>query len=94
MNDIDGISLIYPNPSRGIANIEIQANSKSLVDITIYNLRGQTIRRMKASEISKGRSTIVWNGKTDDGRAVAKGIYFCKINSGNYALTKKMIVVE
>lgn len=85
---------IYPNPSRGNANIEIQASSKSLVDITIYNLRGQTIRRIKASEISKGRSTIVWDGKTDDGRAVAKGIYFCKINSPNYTLTKKMIVVE
>lgn len=85
---------IYPNPSRGNANIEIQASAKSLVDITIYNLRGQTIRRIKASEISKGRSTIVWDGKTDDGRAVAKGIYFCKINSGNYTLTKKMIVVE
>ena len=85
---------IYPNPSRGNANIEIQASSKSLVDITIYNLRGQTIRRIKASGISIGRSTIVWDGKTDDGRAVAKGIYFCKINSGNYTLTKKMIVVD
>lgn len=85
---------IYPNPSRGNANIEIQASSKSLVDITIYNLRGQTIRRIMASEISKGHSTIVWDGKTDDGRAVAKGIYFCKIKSPNYALTKKMIVIE
>lgn len=85
---------IYPNPMQRSANIEIQAFTKSSADITIYNLKGQIVRKMDASELSKGRPTFVWDGKTDDGRNVAQGVYFCKIKALDYTLTKKIVAVR
>jgi len=87
-------AMIYPNPMRGNTSIEIKSNAKSSVEICIYNLKGQLVRNIESSELAKGNTTFVWNGKTNDGRAVSQGIYFCKIKSPNNVLTKKLIVIE
>ena len=85
---------IYPNPMHGITNIEIQATAKSAVDVSIFNLKGQLVKELVSSEISKGNNTFIWDGKANDGRPVAKGIYFCRIISPNNLLTKKLIVLD
>jgi flagellar hook assembly protein FlgD len=66
----------------------------SLVEICIYNLKGQMVRNIESSELAKGKTSFVWDGKTDDGRAVSQGIYICKIKSPNNVLTKKLIVIK
>ncbi len=85
---------IYPNPMRSNTIIEINASAKSAVEISIYNLKGQLVKTINSSEISKGNTTFVWNGRTDDGRPVAQGIYFCRIKSPNNLLTKKLVVLD
>ncbi len=86
--------MIYPNPMRGNTNIEIKSNAKSAVEICIYNLKGQMVRNIESSELAKGKTSFVWDGKTDDGRTVSQGIYICKIKSPNNVLTKKLIVIK
>lgn len=87
-------AMIYPNPMRGNTSIEIYATAKSAVEISIYNIKGQLVKTINSSEVSKGKTSLVWNGKTDDGRLVAQGIYFCRIKSPNNLLTKKLIVLD
>lgn len=87
-------AMIYPNPMRGNTNIEIKARAKSVVEIGIYNLKGQLVRNINSIEISKGNTSIIWDGRSDDGRSVAKGIYFCRIKSPNNTLTKKLVVLD
>lgn len=85
---------IYPNPMRSNTIIEINASAKSAVEISIYNLKGQLVKTINSTEISKGNTSFIWNGKTDDGKQVAQGIYFCRIKSPNNLLTKKLIVLN
>ncbi|OQB32185.1 MAG: flagellar basal body rod modification protein [Bacteroidetes bacterium ADurb.Bin174] len=87
-------AMIYPNPMRSNTIIEINASAKSVVEISIYNLKGQLVKTISSTEISKGNTSFIWNGKTDDGRQVAQGLYFCRIKSPNNLLTKKLIVLE
>lgn len=87
-------AMIYPNPMRGNTNIEIKASAKSNVEISIYNLKGQLIKSISSTEISKGNTSFIWNGSTDDGRPVAQGIYFCRIKSPKNLLTMKLIVLD
>jgi hypothetical protein len=87
-------AMLYPNPMRGTTNIEIKATAKSSVEINIYNLKGQLVKTISSTEISKGKTSFIWNGRTDDGRPVAQGIYFCRIKSPNNLLTKKLVVLE
>lgn len=87
-------AMIYPNPMRGNTNIEVNTTAKSVVDISIYNLKGQLVRKINSAEIVKGNTSFIWNGLADDGKPVAQGIYFCRIKSQNYLLTKKLIVLD
>ena len=66
----------------------------SAVEISIYNLKGQLVKTLNTTEISKGNTSFIWDGKTDDGRQVAQGIYFCRIKYPNNLLTKKLIVLN
>lgn len=85
---------VYPNPFKGSTNIEIKSSTKSTAIITIYNLRGQLVKKMEALEISKGNNSFVWNSKNDNGELVAQGLYYCKIELPNQTLTKKITILR
>lgn len=84
---------IYPNPVRSSAEIKISSNDNQTKSIEIFNVKGQKINQI-VSDNKSDHQTIRWNGKDSKGNAVANGIYFFKIQSGQQTLTKKAIVVK
>lgn len=84
---------LYPNPAHSLVNIEIKSTMDYPVDICIYNVRGQLIRTLSNVQISKGKTTVEWNGKMADGTRVLPGLYFCSIKNKNNVLTRKRIII-
>ena len=41
-----------------------------------------------------GIYSINWDGKDEKGRKVSNGVYFYRINSGEFDATKKMVVIK
>ena len=41
-----------------------------------------------------GEYEVVWDGKDDEGKDVASGIYFCKLTTGSYQKTRKMVLLR
>jgi flagellar hook assembly protein FlgD len=41
-----------------------------------------------------GTYEVKWDGKDDQGKEVASGIYFCKLVVGEQNQTKKMILIK
>jgi len=80
---------VYPNPTRGNLHIEIK-NSAAPSLVKIYNLKGQLVREMT---ILPGTKTI-WDGKDKSGNALGSGIYFCKMKSGSYKQTEKLVILK
>jgi len=67
----------YPNPFNPETTIcfYLPQNSDKL-DLMIYNLKGQRVGTLiRDTAFPKGESSIVWNGKDDQGRAVSSGVY-------------------
>jgi flagellar hook assembly protein FlgD len=62
--------------------------------LTIYNLKGQHIKRLVNEELPSGMHNVVWNGKDEKGRNVASGVYFYRLQSGNYQATQKMLLMK
>ena len=72
INNEFGITSIYPNPTSNLLNITY--NSNEAVDISIVNVLGQEIVRIKATNNSKGiQYTQI------DLSSIDKGIYFIRL---------------
>jgi hypothetical protein len=87
-----------PNPFSSRTTISfILASYEHLNEYTlsIYNIHGQLIKTFYGRENNFWVKTdIVWDGKDEDGKKVAPGVYFYKLEYGQDAVTKKMILVR
>ena len=64
------------------------------VELAVYNLVGQRVRTLVAEIRQAGRFRITWDSRDDLGRDVSSGVYFYKIEAGEFQDVKKMILVR
>nr|MBN2276665.1 T9SS type A sorting domain-containing protein [candidate division Zixibacteria bacterium] len=84
----------YPNPFNPNTNIQFAVPKKSHVNISIYNILGQKIAGLVDDEYAPGYYVTDWNGTSENGTAVASGIYFYKIEADNFKSTKKLMLLR
>jgi hypothetical protein len=83
----------YPNPFNATTEIRFETPKTSLVELTIYNIMGQTIRSFE-EYYPPGSHIIDWDGRNTSGTAVASGVYFYRLTAGEYRDTKKMLLLK
>ena len=69
----------YPNPYKPNTTIEYSIPKKGKVGISIYNIKGQKIKTLINNSLEQGKNSVTWNGKDENNRSVASGIYFYKL---------------
>ena len=79
----------YPNPSSGRVSFGYQLPKTSNVSLTIYNIAGQAVKRFDLGTKPAGRHTIDWNGTQ-----AAAGVYFYRLQAGDFSSTKKLMIVR
>ncbi len=83
-----------PNPFNQSTAISYQLAAAGRVTIALYNVAGQKIRTLADRDQAPGRYTLRWDGKDDGGRAVAAGIYVCRLAAPGAAHVRKLTVVR
>jgi hypothetical protein len=71
----------YPNPGNPGSTIEYALHAPSHVKLEIYNMLGQRVRTLVDEEKPAGKTSITWDGKNDEGLAVASGVYIVKLHA-------------
>nr|HPM03986.1 FlgD immunoglobulin-like domain containing protein [Candidatus Cloacimonadota bacterium] len=84
----------YPNPFNPVTNISFSLKENSPVTIDIYNVKGQLVKQLVNEAMQAGNHTVVWNGKDQNNKSVSSGVYFYRMQSKNYAGTKKMLLMK
>jgi flagellar hook assembly protein FlgD len=65
------------------------------VDLVVYDTAGRVVRTLVAAEnVAAGRHEVVWNGRDDDGRPTASGVYFCRLVAGGYSETRRITLIR
>ena len=96
-NDVILVSALegnYPNPFNPETTIAFSTKESGQVSLDIYNIKGQKVRTLINDHRDAGSHKIVWNGKDDNGKSVASGVFFYRMKSGKYSSTKKMILMK
>ena len=89
----------YPNPFNPETWIPFQLSQDQRSGLSIYDVQGQPIRQLELGMVMAGRyvtsgQAAYWDGKTEEGEAVASGTYFYQIRAGDYLETKKMVILK
>lgn len=84
----------YPNPFNPTTTIQYALPKGSKVELKIYNILGQVVRKLVDEEKPAGFHQTIWDGRDETGRPVSTGIYLYQIRAGDFVQTKKMQLVK
>ncbi len=89
-----GLSQNYPNPFNPTTKIEFTLAKSGFVTLQIYDVLGRKVRTLVSEDLSSGYKSVLWDGKNDDGKDVASGVYFYQLKVGAFSEPKKMLLLK
>jgi tetratricopeptide (TPR) repeat protein len=84
----------YPNPFNAQTCIQYQLPKATKVFLAIYNVLGQRVNVLADDLRPAGRYRVIWDGRDSRGLEVASGIYFARLQAGEFSVTKKMVLIR
>ncbi len=82
IDKLGGFKSISPNPFNPMTTIKFVVNKDNLVQINVYNIRGEKVRTLIQDQRPANEYTVVWDGTDDAGKGVASGSYFARLRIG------------
>ncbi len=80
----------YPNPSNPEVRIEFSLPNKTIINLEIYNVKGQRIKNIVNNQLLReGVHSFIWNAKY-----VASGVYFFKLSTKFGNFNQKLTIIK
>jgi hypothetical protein len=79
----------YPNPFNPSTRISYQIPNAGHVTLKVYDVLGREVSTLINNEQSAGSHEVIFNASK-----LGSGIYFCRLQSGNYISVKKMVLMK
>ena len=79
----------YPNPFNPTTSIEFTLAKTGQTTIKIYNVMGQLVSTLVDQKMKAGKHKVIF-----EGRSFASGLYFFKIESGEFTKVRKMMLMK
>jgi len=83
------ISQNYPNPFNATTAIQYNLPEQSQVIINIYDILGRKVQTLVNKQQPTGYHQVIWNANDK-----TSGMYFYKIQAGEYSEAKKMVLLK
>jgi len=85
--------LCQPNPFRERLSIHYYLKEAAPVSISIYNTKGQLVKRLMHQTKSAGQQQAEWDARNDYGLTVSGGIYLVRLESqGRISVSKTVLL--
>jgi len=79
----------YPNPFNPSTTISFALPEASDVKLTVFNVKGQVVATLVDGFRQAANYEVVW-----DASGVASGLYFYKLEAGDFSSVKKMVLMK
>lgn len=84
----------YPNPFNPTTTISYEMPVSGSVKITVFDAMGREVRRLVNQMQPAGSHTVEWNGKAANGNRVESGVYYYRLETGNFRETRQMTLTQ
>lgn len=79
----------YPNPFNPYTKIKFDIAHQSFTKVFIYDILGREVTTLVNEELRPGSYEVEWNCSDNP-----SGVYFYKLTSGDFSMTKRMVLVK
>ena len=84
-----GLSQNYPNPFNPSTVISYQVPVQAAVEISVFNSIGEKVATLVNEVKEPGYYEVTWNAQS-----MTSGVYFFRINAGEFTAVKKMLLMK
>ncbi|NQV40810.1 MAG: DUF5123 domain-containing protein [Candidatus Marinimicrobia bacterium] len=87
--DVYALNQNYPNPFNPSTTISFDLIETADTRLVLYDVRGRELERIVDQSMAPGRYTVTFNGS-----ALASGVYFYRLTSGEFSDVKKLMLLK
>ncbi len=84
----------YPNPFNPNTMISFSLPHGGPVELAVYNMAGQRVVTLVDGIRHAGSHEVVWNGRDDDGNAMASGVYLYRLQAAASVQVKSLLLIR
>jgi len=86
-----GLRILGSHPTRGAVRFAYRLDRAARARVVMLDAVGRRVRAMPAREEAAGDHQMTWDGRDDDGRPCAAGIYFAVLEAGERTWARKVV---
>lgn len=106
LNEITGVSSVgeavqqgrslsnYPNPFNPSTTISYELNNDGPVQLQIFDVAGRLVKVLVQENQLEGPHELKWNGRNNEGKISAAGVYFYQLIAEGQNQTRRMVLVR
>ena len=84
----------YPNPFNPNTTLSYSLSQADFVNITIYDMVGNTIKTITNGSQNAGLKKVDWNATNNNNEPVSAGLYIYKMQANEFTKTMKMLLLK
>ena len=88
------LSKNYPNPFNPSTKIEYKIPAQSDVSLIVYDVSGREVQTLVTRSQAPGSYQVSWDGINSEGKQVSGGMYFARLQAGEYSSVIKMVYLK
>lgn len=90
---------LSPNPSRGSTHVTLSLpgsvrEAAVHADVRILDVQGRTVRLLHDGPLSRGSTTMTWDGRGSGGQEIGAGLYFLRLASPLGNSTTRVVRIQ
>jgi len=100
VDDQPGLELVFdlsqnhPNPFNPQTTVKFSLDTAGPASLKVFDTRGRLVKVLVSEALTAGPHTAVWRGDDRQGRPVASGVYFYRLEADGRQLSKRMLLVK
>ena len=84
----------YPNPFNPLTRISFRLDRDAQVSLRVYDVQGRLVRTLVDDYLAAGPRLVEWDGSDDEGRSVASGTYYLRLQGGGTYLSRTVNLLK
>lgn len=88
------LGVASPNPFNPSTTVRFELRRPGHVRLQLFDAQGRLVRTLTDASRPAGPGEAVWDGRDSSGRDVASGVYFVRMEAGDFRQTGKLLLVR